>query len=89
MIEEVAERSRLPRGMRLRECPGMTLMPGLIDTHVHLDEWVLPLCLARGITTVRDTANDPGWILPARDRAASPEFAGPRILCAGPVLDGG
>lgn len=88
LIEEILPRARLPRRMRPRECPGMTLLPGLIDTHIHLDEWVPPLCLAGGITTVRDTANHPDWILELRSRSASPDFPGPRVLCAGPALDG-
>jgi len=87
-IQEIVPRDRLPRGVAVEELPGATLLPGLIDCHIHLDEWVPPLCLASGITTVRDTANHLDWILDLRRSAAEPGFPGPRVLCAGPALDG-
>jgi len=66
---------------------GCTLLPGLIDTHVHFMRWQGPLYLAAGVTTVRDTGNDLDWIL-AR-KAECLELACPRITCLGPILDGG
>ena len=43
--------------------PGCTLVPGLIDTHMHFLRWQGPVFLAYGVTTVRDTGNDLPWIL--------------------------
>jgi imidazolonepropionase-like amidohydrolase len=64
---------------------GCTLIPGLIDAHVHVTDWALPLLLRHGVTTVRDLHNAPGYILPlAREEAANR----PRILAAGALLDG-
>jgi imidazolonepropionase-like amidohydrolase len=63
---------------------GLTALPGLIDAHVHVTDWALPLFLRWGVTTVRDLHNDPGYVLPlARDE--SPHR--PRIVAAGALID--
>ena len=49
---------------------------------------MLPAFLAAGVTAVRDTGNDPAWILDRRERTRSDPMAGPDILCCGPLLDG-
>ena len=78
----------LPDGMDVRPLDGCTLLPGLIDCHTHLSDWMLPAFLAAGVTAVRDTGNDPAWILDRRERTRSDPMAGPDILCCGPLLDG-
>ena len=65
----------VPEGARVIDAQGQYLIPGLIDSHVHLlflvngsagEELALDLrdLLAQGITTVRDMGNDPGALLP-------------------------
>ena len=75
-------------GLRARhevDGAGCTLLPGLIDAHVHVTDWALPLLLRHGVTTVRDLHNAPAYILPlAREDAANR----PRIVAAGALLDG-
>ncbi len=78
----------LPEGMDVRHLDGCTLLPGLIDCHTHISDWMLPAFLAAGVTAVRDTGNDPAWILDRRERTRSDPMAGPDILCCGPLLDG-
>jgi imidazolonepropionase-like amidohydrolase len=64
---------------------GRTLIPGLIDAHVHVTDASLSLFLRFGVTTVRDLHNVPAYILPlARDD--TPDR--PRIIAAGALLDG-
>ena len=71
----------VPHGARIIDAQGQYLIPGLIDSHVHLlflvngsagEELALDLrnLLAQGVTTVRDMGNDPGALLP-RVRALS------------------
>lgn len=67
------------------DAAGKTLIPGLIDAHVHVAPWTLPLFLRYGVTTVRDLHNDPDYILPlAREESTDR----PRIVAAGAMLDG-
>lgn len=77
-----------PEGAAVERLEGCTLLPGLIDCHVHLADWMMPGFLAAGVTTVRDTGNRLDWILERRARTAADPASGPRILCCGPVLDG-
>ena len=73
------------------EANGRTIMPGLIDMHVHTSlcgEESFPLFLALGVTTIRDCAAEPSEILPLRERVARGEVVGPRIVSMGPILDG-
>lgn len=67
------------------EASGQTLIPGLIDAHVHVEPWSAPLFLKYGVTSVRDVHNAPDVILPLT-RDDSP--LGPRIVAAGAMLDG-
>ncbi|HEX9774385.1 MAG TPA: amidohydrolase family protein [Actinomycetota bacterium] len=69
-----------PPGAHVVAREGVTLTPGLIDTHVHLGLHLPSLVLASGVTTVRDL----GWPL---DRVAALQHQdGPRVLFAGPML---
>ena len=70
---------------RTVEAAGQTLIPGLIDAHVHVEPWSAPLFLRYGVTAVRDVHNTPEVILPLT-RDDSP--ARPRIVAAGAMLDG-
>ena len=74
-----------PQARREVNGDGRTLIPGLIDAHVHVSEASLPLFLRFGITTVRDLHNTPAYILAlARDDMPTR----PRIVAAGALLDG-
>lgn len=66
-----------------------TLLPGFIDMHVHLDDdgWTPLRLLASGITTVRDTGNNPAALLALRERQRQGEWTGPRIVTYGPLID--
>jgi Amidohydrolase family len=69
------------------------LIPGLWDMHVHLGnaaEAALPLLVASGITGVRDMGSPSFEVLRRwRTEALAGLRVGPRIVAAGPILDGG
>lgn len=58
VIRGVVPVDRLPPDAVIRELPGATLCPGLIDAHVHLAPWMVYGLLAAGVTRVRDCGND-------------------------------
>lgn len=104
-VLSVSERRvRIPEVRRI-DASGMTVLPGLIDTHVHLtigpgveDEvslaafvgqqvpGILEGFLRHGVTTVRSTGDYWPAVGELRDRLATGETSGPRLLVAGPVL---
>jgi hypothetical protein len=92
-ISAMGARSKLkvPSGTRIVDGKGRYLMPSLADMHVHLeyieDPNVLKLFVGRGVTTVRSMDGRP-FILGWRDEVTAGRMIGPRILTAGPIIDG-
>lgn len=77
-----------PKEARVIDASGKTILPGLIDNHVHYRNHSGELFLAHGVTSVRDLGNPIHWILAQRDAIALGKVAGPRIFCAGPGFFG-
>ena len=87
----------IPKDVRVIDATGKFILPGLIDAHVHLvhrlnfahitgDE-VLPLFLANGVTTVRNTGDEiVAQTLVARFAAAHPDRC-PRVFTCSFLLD--
>jgi imidazolonepropionase-like amidohydrolase len=75
----------IPAGAETIEGYGLTLLPGLIDSHFHIDgDDSLPsLYLQHGITSVRD----PGQWIEAYDIARKGPAPTPRLFLCGPHLD--
>ena len=78
---------RVPASAEVFEARGLTLLPGLIDAHFHIDgDDPLPaLFLSHGVTSLRD----PGQWIEAYDAAsaASATAPVPRLFLTGPHLD--
>jgi len=72
------------------DLPDTTLLPGFMDLHLHLadDGWTPLRLLANGITTVRDTGNNPRALGQLRARQQQGQWYGPRIHTFGPLIDG-
>jgi len=87
-IIAVSDPSSLPESITKIDITGRTILPGLIDVHVHSEDWHAPLYLAKGITTVRDVGCELEAILARRSYWNGPDIAAPRLLCTGPMLDG-
>lgn len=80
---------QIPKGVRLFDAKGMTVLPGLWDMHAHATqaEW-FPVSLAAGVTTMRDAANELEFIIPLRDAVNNGTALGPRLLLAGYIDSG-
>src|SRR5215213_710365 len=76
---------RVPAGAETFDARGMTLLPGLIDAHFHIDgDDPLPaLFLSHGVTSVRD----PGQWIEAYDAARARPAPVPRLFLMGPHFD--
>jgi imidazolonepropionase-like amidohydrolase len=98
-IEQVGTKHhvKIPKDGKIIDATGKFMIPGLWDMHVHtfFGEWVpggkevtLPLFIANGITGVRDMGSDLDPILTARAEIEQHRLLGPRMVVAGPMLDG-
>src|SRR5690348_6529466 len=76
---------KIPAGAEIVDAKGLTLVPGLIDSHFHIDgDDPLPaLYLSHGVTSVRD----PGQWIEAYDVARHASAPVPRLFLCGPHLD--
>lgn len=73
--------------VRIIDGGGRTLMPGLIDMHVHIwDEAELPAYLAHGVTTVRNMSGLP-LHLSLQEKLEAGRLTGPRLITTGPILN--
>lgn len=90
------ERIALPPRTRQIQAGGKYLIPGLWDMHVHSylgeqdPDWIAPLLLANGVTGIRDM----GTFIPLarvrrlREQILAGERVGPRMVIAGPLVNG-
>ncbi len=92
-----AKIARVPRDTQVLDGTGKFLIPGLADMHVHLTgsgepggsrEFIVPLLIANGITTVRDMGGYLESLIPLRHDIEQGKRLGPQIFSAGPYLDG-
>ena len=90
-------RVKLPANGEVVDGRGKFLIPGLWDSHLHLTlagkqeltrEWMAPMLIAHGVTTVRDMGGDWQRIQDLRQDIAAGRTPGPRIFTPGPFVDG-
>lgn len=73
---------------------GKFLIPGLWDAHVHLSyepeltSSMFQLFLVNGITSIRDTGGQLDLVMPLKVKAEQDPEKSPRVMVAGPLLDG-
>lgn len=92
-----AAKVKIPANAQVVDGAGKYLIPGLWDMHVHTalvanPEWMRKVCLpfftANGVTGIRDMGGDFDLIRQVRKEIESGAAVGPRIIAAGPMLDG-
>jgi len=76
----------VPKNAEVIDASGLTLLPGLMDSHFHLDsDGTLPaLFLSHGVTSIRD----PGAWIEAYEGVRQSKETQPRLFLAGPHIDG-
>ncbi len=80
-----------PPDAQVVDVAGKTVLPGLIDTHVHstlMDRESLPLFLAAGVTSARDVGAKLENAQALKADTAGGAQIGPRLFIYGPLLDG-
>lgn len=77
-----------PSHAKIIRADGLTVLPGLIDAHIHSLDFFPPLFLHFGVTTVYDTANPTEWVIAQRDALRKGRIKGPRMFVTGVVIDG-
>lgn len=90
-IKAVGKRGEvtIPRGARVIDAKGKTILPGFIDGHCHLLDFVGEIYLHLGITTCPDiTQNDDDWTLAQKHGTDLGKIRGPRIWSTGGRLVG-
>jgi amidohydrolase family protein len=77
----------VPKGSKIIDVQGKTILPGFIDGHCHLFDFMGELCLHLGITTCPDIVeNEDYYILAQKDGVQKGKIRAPRIWAAGARL---
>jgi enamidase len=94
--------TEIPDGAERKHLTGLTVLPGLMDSHVHLSfalprgpndaqaeaiiTGVLRGFLRHGVTSIRDVGAGYPWIVELAQSIESGRREGPRIFAAGPMV---
>lgn len=89
---------RIPKGAKVIDVTGKTILPGLVDVHAHgaqgsneiipEQNWKNFAGLSLGVTTMHDPSNDTTEIFAASEMQKAGKIVGPRIFSTGTILYG-
>lgn len=89
---------RPPRGAKVVDCTGKTILPGLVDVHGHLGDfryglspqksWYYYANLAYGVTTAHDPSSNSEMIFSHSEMIKAGNMVGPRLYSTGTILYG-
>ena len=79
----------IPEGAEVIDVAGKTVLPGLIDGHCHLRDWMGEVYLHFGIVICPTISNNPvDWVIAQREGVRNGTIRGPRVWASGNVIDG-
>ena len=88
----------VPRGARIVDATGRTIIPGLVDAHAHgpqgvgdlvpQQNWSMVQDLAAGVTTIHDPSSSASAIFAAAERQMAGTLLSPRIFSTGEIVYG-
>lgn len=98
-IERVGSGSRnFGDDVKVIDCSGKTIIPGLIDVHAHMgagfsglspnQQWHYYANLAFGVTTTHDPSNNTEMVFSQHEMVEAGEMVGPRVYSTGTILYG-
>ncbi|MFY0686791.1 MAG: PD40 domain-containing protein [Cyclobacteriaceae bacterium] len=97
-IIAVGANVEVPRKAEVIDASGKTIIPGIIDTHAHLNafryglspqkDWPYYANLAYGITTTHDPSSNTQMSLSQSEMVRSGRMVGPRVYTTGTILYG-
>ncbi len=82
------EQVSYPPDAQVIDTRGRTILPGLVDSHIHLRDHMLPMFLPHGVTTIADTNNYTSWSIALRDALEDERIKGPRLFVSGIAAGG-
>ncbi len=74
-------------GDRSLDVTGQYVIPGLIDAHLHYEDFAAELLLNHGVTSVLDLGNDYEWIKAQAEGIRAGWIPGPRLYFSTPHFD--
>ena len=79
----------LPQRAEVIDAKGKTILPGLIDGHCHLRDWMGEVYLHFGIVVCPTISNNPvDWVIAQREGVRNGTIRAPRVWAGGNVIDG-
>src|SRR5579864_7174671 len=87
---EPSKQVKLPASTTLVSGKGMFILPALWDMHVHFRDTDrdLKMDVANGVLGIRNMGGAAKNVFPVRDAIATGQRLGPKIVAAGPIVDG-
>ncbi len=98
VIKKVGRSFRLSSDMKVIDCEGKTIMPGIMDVHAHSGnfryglspqkQWEYYANLAYGVTTSHDPSANTEMVFAQSEMIRAGEMVGPRLFSTGTILYG-
>ena len=85
--QDTTDTTIYPENARVLNAAGKFIIPGLIDMHVHYDDWMPELFLNHGVTSIVDLASH-DWVFAQKEGVEKGEIPGPRLFVSSFALDG-